>query len=55
MLLIRQMTKEDIPQMVSIQITGWQTAYRGIIDDSYLDAMSQEEHIVKQKKDLLNS
>lgn len=51
MFLIRKMTKEDIPRMVSIQVNGWQTAYRGIIDDSYLDTMNQDAYIAKRKKD----
>ena len=35
-LIIRNVKKEDIPKIVDIQINGWKTAYRGIIDDEYL-------------------
>ena len=34
---IRDIKLEEIKDAVDIKITGWQNAYRGIIDDSYLD------------------
>ena len=48
---IRQITLEDIPHVVKIQIAGWQTAYRGIIDDEYLDSLDEESKKVKRKRD----
>lgn len=50
-IIIRNIKKEDIPQVVDIQILGWQTAYKGIIDDSYLNSMNREERIELRNKD----
>ena len=40
---IRQATADDVRQIAEILVEDWQTAYRGIIDSAYLDAMSVEE------------
>lgn len=32
-LIIRNVKVDDIPAVVDINITGWQAAYQGIIDD----------------------
>ena len=50
-IIIRNVRKEDLPDVVDIQIRGWQTAYKGIIDQKYLDTMSKEERLEKRKKD----
>ena len=50
-IIIRNIKKEDIPQVVDIQISGWQTAYRGIIDDTFLNSMNREERIEMRNKD----
>ena len=50
-LIIRQVNLEDIPYVVDIQIKGWQSAYRGIIDDAYLDNLNAEEKKIKRKRD----
>lgn len=52
--IIRNVRKEDIPDVVDIQISSWQTAYRGIVDDKYLDNMNKEERIEKRNKDYQN-
>ena len=31
--IIRNIEEKDIPSVVDIQISGWQIAYKGIIDD----------------------
>ncbi len=49
-LIIRNSKEEDIPNVVDIQIRGWQTAYRGIIDNHYLNTMDREKIIEKRKK-----
>ena len=36
-LVIRKLQEKDIPHIVDIQITGWQTAYKGILDDTVLN------------------
>lgn len=48
---IRNIKKEDIPQVVDIQIRAWRTAYKGIIDDNYLANMNPEEKIKMREKD----
>ena len=50
-IIIRDIKRQDIPEVVDIQINGWKTAYKGIIDDKYLDTMSKEERIEKRQKD----
>lgn len=50
-IIIRNIKKEDIPSVVDIQIKGWQTAYKGIIDDKILVSMNKEERIEKRNKD----
>lgn len=47
---VRKITEKDIPSVVDIQINGWKTAYRGIIDDDYLDTMNRDEIIARRKK-----
>jgi GNAT superfamily N-acetyltransferase len=37
---VREMTLADCDRVAEIRVRGWQTAYRGIIPRSYLDAMS---------------
>lgn len=50
-IIIRNVKKEDIPEVVDIQITGWQTAYKGIIDDLFLNSMNREERIKQRNED----
>ena len=45
--IIRDVKKEDIPQVASIKINGWKTAYRGIVDDSFLDSFNLDKVIEK--------
>ena len=40
---IRQAEKEDIRQIAEILVEDWQTAYRGIMDDAFLDSMSADQ------------
>ena len=39
------MNKEDIPKVVDIQVNGWKTAYKDIVDDEYLNMLNQAERI----------
>ncbi len=48
---IRNIEEKDIEAVVNIQIDGWQTAYKGIIDDTYLKSMNAKERINERKKD----
>ena len=40
---IRNIKLEEIKDAIDIKITGWQTAYRGIIDDHFLDVTLPSE------------
>ena len=52
-IIIRNIKKQDIPKVVDIQINGWKTAYKEIIEDKYLDTMNKEEKIKKRQKDYM--
>lgn len=47
---IRQAEAQDIPEIAEIKVVGWQSAYRGIIDDEYLVSMDVPEQIDNLKK-----
>ena len=47
-MIIRKATKEDARQIADILVEDWKTAYRGIIDSEYLDAMSAEERYQRE-------
>ncbi|MBE5812479.1 MAG: GNAT family N-acetyltransferase [Clostridiales bacterium] len=50
-IIIRNITEADIPVVVDIQVDGWRTAYKGIIDESFLNSMNKEERIEQRKSD----
>ena len=50
-IIIRNIKEEDIPKVVDIQISGWQTAYKGIIDDETLNKLNREDKINQRQKD----
>lgn len=41
--MIRQATENDAKEVAKIIVSGWQTAYRGIISNEFLDNMSVEK------------
>ena len=51
-IIIRNVRKEDLPSVVDIKIKGWQVAYKGIVDDTYLTNLSNEREtrIAKMEK-----
>ncbi len=49
-IIIRNIEEKDIPSIVDIQIEGWKSAYKGIVDDEYLNSMNREERIERRKK-----
>lgn len=55
--IIRRVKKEDIPSIVDIKIKGWQDAYKRIIDDEYLNNLSNEydSRIKKMEKTYMNN
>ena len=40
---------EDVEKIIDINMRGWQTAYRGIIDDDYLDNFDKDSKIERWK------
>lgn len=50
-IIVRNIEEKDIPRVVDIQIDGWKTAYKGIIDDSILTSMDRDKKIEKRNKD----
>ena len=42
-MIIRQAREEDVMQIAEIMVEDWQTAYRGIMDDDYLDSLNAEQ------------
>ena len=51
---IRQAKIDDIEAISNIKVTGWQNAYRGIIDNEYLDNMNVE-HVIRKNKANFNN
>jgi len=56
-IIIRNVRKEDLPSVVDIQIKGWQVAYKGIVDDTYLTNLSNEREtrIAKMEKNYMTN
>ena len=42
-ILVRKPVFEDFPTMAEIKVRGWQTAYRGIVDEAYLRKLSADQ------------
>ncbi|MBQ3408581.1 MAG: GNAT family N-acetyltransferase [Clostridia bacterium] len=53
-IIIRNATIKDIEEIADIKIEGWRTAYRGIIDDNFLDNMDMEQEIEKRRNNIDN-
>ena len=49
---VRNIKKEDIPQVVNIQICGWKSAYKGIIDDDIL--VTSPHNLGESLKDVID-
>ena len=49
-LVIRKAKVEDLRGVAQIVVNGWQTAYKGIVDDEYLDNLSIDEKYQKMLK-----
>lgn len=48
-LIYRSAQKDDMEAIAEIKVDGWRTAYRGIVDEGYLDAMSAQEQSARLK------
>lgn len=49
-IIIRNVNEGDIPFVADIKISGWKSAYKGIIDDKFLNSMDKKSTIEKLKK-----
>jgi ribosomal protein S18 acetylase RimI-like enzyme len=47
MIVIRPATLDDAPAIALIQVETWQTAYRGVVADDFLDQMSVEDRTTR--------
>ena len=50
-IIIRNVKKEDLWSVSSIVVEGWKSAYRGIIDDEFLDSLKIEDNYNRRLKD----
>lgn len=49
--IIRNVKKEDLWSVSSIVVDGWKSAYRGIIDNEFLDSLKIEDNYNRRLKD----
>ena len=49
-MIIRQAKKEDVMQIAEILVEDWQIAYRGIMDDDFLDSLSAQQRAQVEMK-----
>ena len=40
--IIREILESDIPKIADIEVSGWNNAYKGIIDDNFLKSMNKD-------------
>lgn len=50
MVTVRAMAEADIAAVSAIRVTGWKTAYAGILPRSYLDRMTVEEDLRQRRQ-----
>ncbi|MBR3324502.1 MAG: GNAT family N-acetyltransferase [Clostridia bacterium] len=54
-ILVRDVKKEDLHAVSEINVNGWKTAYRGIMDDSLLDSLSIDENYQRRLNDYMKN
>ena len=54
-IIIRNIRREDIPDIVDIKINGWRKAYKGLISDDILNSLNEEQIIKKLEKNYTES
>ena len=47
---LRRATVADAEAIAAVRVEGWQTAYRGMIPDQYLDEMLVDDHVLYWKR-----
>lgn len=49
-LRVREMTLDDCPRVAEIRVRGWQSAYKGLTPQSYLDRLSVTEDAARRRR-----
>lgn len=52
--MIRRAIKEDSYSIAKLIVSGWQTAYKGLIDDNYLNNLSVSDRIAGWENNILH-
>lgn len=47
---IRPARQDDIPSIARVHVDSWQTTYRGIVADSFLDALTYQKHEERHRR-----
>ncbi|NUK44301.1 GNAT family N-acetyltransferase, partial [Streptomyces lunaelactis] len=47
---IREMTPDDCEAVARVRVRGWQSAYAGLMPQSYLDAMSVKKDAARRRE-----
>lgn len=55
MILVRDMGLDDSAAVASIQVRGWQAAYRGIMPDAFLDSMDITQRTERWRNTVLRN
>lgn len=53
--LVRPMVLADCPRVAEIRVRGWQTAYRGLVPQPYLDSLSVPEDADRRRAHFANA
>jgi GNAT superfamily N-acetyltransferase len=51
-LSVRTATPEDAADVAGVHVRAWQTAYRGLLPDEYLDALRAEDRMARYRFDV---
>jgi ribosomal protein S18 acetylase RimI-like enzyme len=49
-MIIRSAGQDDIPHLARVHVESWRTAYRGIVADSFLAALSYPKHEARHQR-----
>ena len=52
-IVLRPATPEDAESLAAVEVASWQTAYKGLMPDAYLDALSKAEQTTSWHKTLV--
>ena len=52
-IIVRLATSEDAASLAALEVTVWRVAYRGLMPDAFLDALSQAEKTIEWRQNLL--